>query len=65
MDNKNGVTPDVRHVPLYMIPPDRQGKGNTGEVVSQLQTAPTIYHLLGIPPCAYDETCGDCLSALI
>lgn len=46
----NGTTPDVRLVPLYIIPPEGNGKGNTGGVLSQLRLAPTICGLLGIPP---------------
>ncbi len=45
----NGTLPAVRHVPLYVIPADGQGRGNTGEQVSQLQLAPTICTLLGVP----------------
>jgi predicted AlkP superfamily pyrophosphatase or phosphodiesterase len=44
-----GTTPDVRNVPLYILPPDGTGKGDTQTVVSQLQVAPTICKLLGIP----------------
>jgi predicted AlkP superfamily pyrophosphatase or phosphodiesterase len=44
-----GTTAEMREVPLYMINPEYQGKGNTGEVVSQLQIAPTVCKLLGIP----------------
>ena len=43
-----GTTPDVREVPLFLISPDRLGKGDTKEVISQLQIAPTICKLLGI-----------------
>ena len=43
-----GNTPDVRMVPLFHINNDRQGKGNTGQVISQLQIAPTICKLLGL-----------------
>jgi hypothetical protein len=32
-----------------MINPELQGKGDTGEVLSQLQIAPTVCKLLGIP----------------
>ena len=46
----NGTGPDVRHVPLYLIPADGQGQGDTGQTVSQLQIAPTVCHLLGISP---------------
>ncbi|MBC8503551.1 MAG: alkaline phosphatase family protein [Chloroflexi bacterium] len=44
-----GTTPDVREVPLFVIRPGTSGRGNTNEVVSQLQLAPTICKLLGIP----------------
>ncbi len=44
----NGVTPDVRYVPLYIIKLSGEGKGDTGEIVSQLRIAPTICYLLGI-----------------
>jgi predicted AlkP superfamily pyrophosphatase or phosphodiesterase len=44
-----GTTPDVRNVPLYVIPPDDKGAGNTGQTVSQLQLAPTVCRLLGVP----------------
>ena len=44
-----GTTPDVREVPLYLIRPGVPGKGDTGEVLSQLQIAPTVCTLLGIP----------------
>jgi arylsulfatase A-like enzyme len=36
-------------VPLYVLPPAGAGKGNTRETVSQLQVAPTILTLLGLP----------------
>lgn len=44
-----GTTPDVREVPLFVIRPGTPGRGNTNEVVSQLQLAPTICKLLDIP----------------
>jgi predicted AlkP superfamily pyrophosphatase or phosphodiesterase len=44
-----GTTAEMREVPLYIINPELQGKGNTGEVISQLQIAPTVCKLLGIP----------------
>ncbi|MFH1633879.1 MAG: alkaline phosphatase family protein [Chloroflexota bacterium] len=44
-----GTTPDVREVPLFLIRPGMPGEGDTGEVISQLQIAPTICKLLGIP----------------
>lgn len=43
-----GTTPEVREVPLYLIQPGIAGKGDTGQVISQLQVAPTICNLLGI-----------------
>ena len=43
-----GTTPEVRMVPLFHIKPDRQGSGNTGQVISQLQIAPTLCRLLGL-----------------
>jgi predicted AlkP superfamily pyrophosphatase or phosphodiesterase len=42
------TTPDVREIPLYMILPGVAGKGNTQEVVSHLQIAPTVCKLLGL-----------------
>lgn len=44
-----GTTPDVREVPLFVIRPERQGLGDTSELISQLQIAPTICKLLDIP----------------
>ncbi len=44
-----GTTPDVRHVPLYVIRPDAPGKGDTAQVISQLQLAPTLCKLLCVP----------------
>ncbi len=44
-----GATPDVRHVPLYIIPPDGKGQGDTGQSVSQLRIAPTVCRLLDVP----------------
>jgi arylsulfatase A-like enzyme len=44
-----GTTLDQREVPLFIIPPDRQGRGNTNESVSHLHIAPTILNLLDIP----------------
>jgi arylsulfatase A-like enzyme len=43
-----GTTPDVREVPLYLIKPAGAGEGDTHEVVSQLQIAPTICNLLDL-----------------
>lgn len=44
-----GTTPDVREVPLFLIRPAQSAVGDTGEVLSQLQLAPTICKLLGVP----------------
>jgi predicted AlkP superfamily pyrophosphatase or phosphodiesterase len=43
-----GTTPEQREVPLYIISPDGQGKGDTGETVSHLNIAPTVLNRLGI-----------------
>jgi predicted AlkP superfamily pyrophosphatase or phosphodiesterase len=47
----NGTSPDVRHVPLYFIPAnaDLTMRGDTAEIISQLQIAPTLCNLLDIP----------------
>jgi predicted AlkP superfamily pyrophosphatase or phosphodiesterase len=44
-----GKLPSMRHVPLYVIPHDGNGQGNTASTVSQLQIAPTVCQLLGLP----------------
>ncbi len=44
-----GTTPDVREVPLYLLGANMAGKGDTQQVISQLQIAPTICRLLDIP----------------
>ncbi|HET6822389.1 MAG TPA: sulfatase-like hydrolase/transferase, partial [Anaerolineales bacterium] len=44
-----GTALEQREVPLFIIPPDRQGKGDTGETVTHLHIAPTILKLLDIP----------------
>lgn len=44
-----GTTPEVREVPLFLIEPEMKGAGDTGLTVSQLQIAPTISRLLGLP----------------
>ncbi|HSB88607.1 MAG TPA: alkaline phosphatase family protein [Anaerolineales bacterium] len=44
-----GTLPDVRHVPLYWIPKDGRGGGDSGRQVPQLSVAPTLCSLLGIP----------------
>ena len=43
-----GTTAEQRDVPLFVIQPKVEGKGNTGETVSHLQIAPTILNLLGV-----------------
>jgi phosphoglycerol transferase MdoB-like AlkP superfamily enzyme len=43
-----GTTPGVREVPLYLILPGVPGDGDTNEVISQLQIAPTICKLLDL-----------------
>ncbi len=43
-----GTTPEVREVPLYIIQPGVPGAGDTKEVISQLQIAPSICKLLGV-----------------
>ncbi len=49
-DNMHGgTTPDVREVPLFLIRPGVPGEGDTGKVLSQLQIAPTVCKLLGVP----------------
>lgn len=44
-----GTTPELREVPLFLIRPGVKGSGDTGEVISQLQIAPTVCRLLDIP----------------
>ncbi len=44
-----GTTPDVREIPLYLIQKNGAGQGNARQVLSQLQIAPTVCKLLGIP----------------
>jgi len=43
-----GTTPEVREVPLYLMRPGIPGAGDTSEVVSQLQIAPTVLNLLDL-----------------
>jgi len=45
----NGTLPDVRHVQLYFLPAEGIGDGNTARQISQLQIAPTVLELLGLP----------------
>lgn len=44
-----GTTDEMRDVPLYIVHPVLPGKGDTSQVVSHLQIAPTILSLLNIP----------------
>ena len=44
-----GTTSEQRDVPLFCIQPNVKGRGDTGQVVSHLQIAPTILKLLGVP----------------
>ena len=44
-----GTTAEQREVPLFVITPEGQGQGDTGETVSHLQIAPTVLQRLGIP----------------
>jgi predicted AlkP superfamily pyrophosphatase or phosphodiesterase len=44
-----GTTCEMREVPLYLITPNIDGRGDTNETISQLQIAPTILKLLDIP----------------
>lgn len=43
-----GATSDQRDVPLFLIQPEVEGRGDTGELASHLQIAPTILNLLKI-----------------
>jgi predicted AlkP superfamily pyrophosphatase or phosphodiesterase len=44
-----GSTPEQREVPLFVVQPGVKAKGDTGESVSHLQIAPTVFRLLDIP----------------
>ncbi|MEN6299032.1 MAG: alkaline phosphatase family protein [Anaerolineaceae bacterium] len=44
-----GTTPDVRIVPLFFVQSGVIGEGDTGKTISQLQLAPTICKLMGVP----------------
>lgn len=44
-----GTTPEQREVPLFCIQPNVKGRGDTGQVISHLQIAPTILKLLDVP----------------
>lgn len=43
-----GTTPEMREVPLYIVRKGTAGLGDTQQVMSQLQIAPTVCKLLGI-----------------
>lgn len=47
--NHGGASSEQREVPFFAIQPSLKGRGDTGEVVSHLQIAPTALSLLGIP----------------
>lgn len=44
-----GTKSEQREVPFYAIQPSGGGRGDTGDVISHLQIAPTILSLLDIP----------------
>ena len=44
-----GTAPEQRTVPFFVIQPSGRGRGETGEVISHLQIAPTILKLLNVP----------------
>lgn len=44
-----GPAPDQREVPLYIIRPNAAGQGDTQQIASHLQIAPTILKLLDLP----------------
>jgi predicted AlkP superfamily pyrophosphatase or phosphodiesterase len=44
-----GSMPEVREVPLFIIHPESPGRGDTHEIVSQLQIAHTLCRLLNLP----------------
>ncbi len=44
-----GTTHQQRTVPFFVIQPNGQGRGETDEIISHLQIAPTILHLLDTP----------------
>ena len=43
-----GTTPEQRDVPFFVIQPSLKGRGDTGQVISHLQIAPTVLSLLGV-----------------
>lgn len=44
-----GSLDTMRQVPLYIIPSEQTGSGDTGETISQLRIAPTLCRLLDLP----------------
>ncbi|HEX9838255.1 MAG TPA: alkaline phosphatase family protein [Anaerolineales bacterium] len=44
-----GTTPEQREVPLFVIKPNAEGRGDTNETVSHLQIAPTVLKSLDVP----------------
>ncbi|MBL8050169.1 MAG: alkaline phosphatase family protein [Anaerolineales bacterium] len=44
-----GTTSAQRDVPFFVIQPKGQGRGETNEIISHLQIAPTILKLLNVP----------------
>jgi predicted AlkP superfamily pyrophosphatase or phosphodiesterase len=44
-----GTTSEQRDVPLFVIQPGGEGRGETGEVISQLRIAPTVLRILNLP----------------
>lgn len=44
-----GTTPQMRNVPLYVISQDAHNGGRRDLILSQLQIAPTLLSLLGVP----------------
>jgi len=44
-----GPAPDQREVPLYLIRPGVAGQGDTKQIASHLQIAPTILRLIDLP----------------
>ena len=44
-----GTTPEQRDVPFFVIQPSLKGRGDTGQVISHLQIAPTVLSLLDVP----------------
>jgi predicted AlkP superfamily pyrophosphatase or phosphodiesterase len=47
--NHGGAESGQREVPFFAIQPSLKGRGETGEIISHLQIAPTILDLLQIP----------------